>query len=268
MTRAFTKLGFLGCGQIGRALLAGWLDGGRVRADQVLVAAKRSAEATAQRFGVRAATAADVVRECDVVILAVKPAQALTALDGLAFRSEQLLISVVAGVTRDRLARAATPARVARTMPNTPCRIGRGVTCVLAGPDDDAGDVALVEHLFSAAGHVEALADESLFHVATALVGSGPAFVFVALEALADGAVLAGLPREAARRLAAQTVAGAAALACGPDAHPARLKDEVASPGGTTIHGLQALERRAFRAALLEAIDAAARRSRELMEKS
>lgn len=266
MTRTIGTLGFLGCGQMGRALLAGWLETGRVRRDQVRIAARRTGAVTAERFGVQAASAAEVVRHSDVVVLAVKPSQSKAAVDGLPFRADQLLVSVVAGLRRDRLARWVAPARVVRTMPNTPCRVGRGVTTVLAGPDDAAGDIALVRDLFSAVGHVELLADEALFHAATALAGSGPAYLFVAMEALADGAVAAGLPRDAARRLAAMTVAGAGALACAPDAHPARLKDEVASPAGTTIRALQVLERRAFRAALIDAVEAAAARSREMEE--
>jgi pyrroline-5-carboxylate reductase len=260
-------IGFLGCGQIGRALLAGWLESGRVPPDRVLVAARRSAAATAARFGVEAADPAEVVRRADVLVLAVKPAQAKAALAGLPFREGQTLISVVAGLTKARLAEYAAPARVVRTMPSTPCRVRQGVTVVLAR-DERPEDVALVEHLFAAVGHVELLADEDLFHVATALVGSGPAYLFVAMEALADGAVLAGLPRETARRLAAKMVAGAAALAGEPDAHPGALKDEVASPAGTTIHALQVLERRGFRSALVDAVEAAAARSRAMMEKS
>lgn len=257
-------LGFLGCGALGRALLSGWLKTGRASPDRVLVAARTSAAETSARLGVSAVAASVVAAEADVVVLAVKPSQVPDTLQGLSFRPGQLLISVVAGVSRARIAALAAPARVVRTMPNVACRVGQGATLVLGGAPDAAADVQRAVALFEALGHVEVLTDEKLFHAATALVGSGPAYLFLAIEALADGAVAAGLPRAQAQRLAAHTVLGAGRLAVEPGAHPAALKDAVASPGGTTIEALAVLERRGFRGALLDAVRAAAERSREL----
>lgn len=256
------KVGFLGCGQLGRALLAGWLESGRLRPEDVLVSARESAEATAATFGVRAATPVEVAALADTIVLAVKPAQAPRLLQSLRFQLGQVVISTVAGVSRVRL--PASPARLIRVMPNTACRARRGLTAVLATPDELPEDLATVERLFSAVGEVIQVPDEALFHGITALAASGPAFLFAAMEAMADGGVAAGLPRDLARRLVVHTFGGAAALAAVPGALPAALKDEVTSPAGTTIRGLQVLEARAFRGALIDAIAAAADRSREL----
>lgn len=255
-------LGFLGCGQMGRALLRGWLDAGLVAPANVLIAARESAQATAEAFGVRAASAIEVAGAADTLILAVKPAQAPRLLQGLHFQLGQLLISTIAGLSRQRL--HASPARLLRVMPNTACRIGRGLTAILATADEMPEDVERARLLFSAVGEVVTVADEHLFHGITAVSASGPAFLFAAMEAMADGGVAAGLPRDLARRLVVHTFGGAAALAGVPGAMPAALKDEVTSPAGTTIRGLQVLEARAFRGALIDAIAAAADRSREL----
>lgn len=255
-------LGIIGCGQLGSALLGGWLAAGVVAAPRVWVADPHSAADIAHRHGVHAATPAEVVAQADVILLAVKPHIVREALVGLPFRSDQVVISVAAGVTQAALVALCSPATVVRTMPNVACRVGAGATLVLGTSPPAA--VALARALFEAVGHVEVVDREALFHVGTALVGSGPAFLFVAMEALADGAVAAGMPRAQALRLAAQVVAGAGTLAASEGIHPAVLKDAVASPGGTTIQGLRALERGGYRAALLEAVLAATARSLEL----
>ncbi len=258
------RIGFLGCGKLGQALLAGWLDRGLMRPDEVLVAARQSGAQTAARLGVTASTREQVAASAELIVLAVKPTQVDAALADLTFTPEQLVISVAAGVSRRRLELAASPARVVRTMPNIACRVGQGATLVLSGPADRVEDVERVCTLFGAVGIAERVADERLFHAGTALVGSGPAFLFVAIEAMADGAVAAGMPRATALRLAAAAVRGAGAMAFETGEHPAALKDAVASPGGTTIAGLAVLERHALRAALIEAVGAATKRSEEL----
>lgn len=256
------SVGFIGCGNMGGALLAGWLEAGIIERAGVRVADAYTAEAQAAAHGVVAGTVAEVVAGCTVILLAVKPHQVEAAVAGVSFRPDQLVISVCAGVARERLLAAVAPARVVRVMPNVACRVGAGATLVHGGPSDPA-DVARTVALFGALGHAEVIADEPLFHVGTALVGSGPAFLFIALEALSDGAVAAGLPRAQALRLAAATMAGAARLAQG-GVHPATLKDAVASPGGTTIQGVRALESAGLRSALIEAIWAATARSQAL----
>lgn len=259
------KLGFLGCGQLGRALLRGWLESGLVAPADVLVSARESAAATAAELGVRAATPFEVVAEADTIVLATKPGQASRLLSGLHFQLGQLVISTLAGTPRLKL--PVSPARLVRVMPNTACRVGRGFTAILATPDELPEDVERVERLFQAVGTVATVPEEALFHGITALSASGPAFLFTVMEALADGGVAAGLPRDLARRLVVHTFEGATALAGVPGARPGPLRDEVTSPAGTTIRGLQVLESRAVRGALIDAVAAAADRSREL-EKS
>lgn len=259
------ELGFVGCGQLGQALLRGWLDSGRLDPNRVTVAARGTGAATAARFGVKVGTVEAVFERARVIILAVKPAQVDEALDAVRASSEQLVISVLAGVERSELDARLSPARVVRTMPNLGAQVGRAVTFVhTAGR---AEDVDLAVSLFSQVGHVERLRHEAQFHVATALAGSGPAYLFVAMEAMADGAVMAGLSRDVALRVAAHVVLGAGALAVETEQHPATLKDAVGSPGGTTMAALRALEQRGFRAALMEGILAATARSMEMQKR-
>ena len=254
-------LGFIGCGALGQALLGGWLEAGAVKADTVRVFDPGCGADVAARFGVQTAAAEAVLADCEVVVLAVKPHLIRVATESLTFRPEQIVISVCAGVQRATLVAALAPARVVRVMPNIAARLRASATLVHGA--GEAADVQRVAGLFDALGHAEVLDSEDLFHVGTALVGSGPAFLFVALEALADGAVAAGMPRAKALTLAAHTMAGAAALAQ-DGGHPATLKDAVASPGGTTIQGLRALEAGGMRSALIEAIWAATARSKAL----
>ena len=256
-------VGFLGGGAMGQALLDGWLRAGRLPPERVWVADPASGASLAARLGVTAGTPEQVASVADVLILAVKPKHVASLLEGLALRPTQLVVSIVAGLARARLLALCAPARVVRTMPNVSARVGRGVTLVHQSEDDALGADFAVE-LFGAVGHAEPLADEASFHAGTALSGSGPAYLFVAMQAMADGAVAAGLPRGVARRLAAFTVLGAGALAAEPDAHPEALKDAVASPGGTTIAALGVLEQRAFRGALFDAVRSAAERSKAM----
>lgn len=257
-------LGFLGCGKMGTALLEGLLRGGAVAPEAVYVCDPHTADGLADRLGVSATSAEDVVSSAQVVVLAVKPHLVDKALFGLRFAPDQVVVSVAAGVPRAHIERQVTPARVVRTMPNLGVAIGAGTILLHTAPDDPPELIAGVTRMLAVTGHVEPIIDEYLFHAGTALVGSGPAYAFVAIQAMADGAVAAGMPRAAARRLAAATVRGAGALASEPGAHPEVLKDAVASPGGTTIAALGILERQGFRGALFDAVRAAAERSKAL----
>ncbi len=262
-------VGFLGAGQMATALAAGWaraglLDLPRCRAaDPYPEARDRFTTAT----GVKAvATNAEVVAGCDVLVLAVKPQVMATVLAEARPHVAQrhLVVSIAAGVTLKTLSDGLGPApRLVRVMPNTPCLVGASASAYAAGPTATPDDVSLVGRLFAAVGKAFAL-PEHLLDAVTGLSGSGPAYIYVLIEALADGGVRVGLPRDVAQALAAQTVLGAARMVLETGQHPAALKDAVASPGGTTIAGLHALERAGFRAALMDAVEAATNKSLEL----
>jgi pyrroline-5-carboxylate reductase len=178
--------------------------------------------------------------------------------------TRHLVVSVAAGIPLAAIASGLGPGpRLVRVMPNTPCLIGQGASAYCLGPGATAADGELVGRLLSAVGRAYVV-PEKLLDAVTGLSGSGPAFVYVMIEALSDGGVRMGLPRDVATTLAAQTVRGAAEMVLASGEHPAVLKDRVASPGGTTIAGLQALESGAVRAALIAAVEAATRRSVEL----
>ena len=268
------RVGFVGGGAMAEALVAGLAAAGvaasRVRASDP-VAARR--DQLAKRFGIAVtASNADVVAASDLVVLAVKPALVAAVLDEIAAAdpaaaARPLWLSIAAGVPLSRLS-AALPAgaRVVRAMPNTPALVRSGATALAAGDSCSAEDRALARALCETVGSVWEAPSEALLDAVTGLSGSGPAYVFVFLEALSDAGVRVGLPREAASMLAIQTVLGSARLALETGRHPAQLKDQVTSPGGTTIAGLERLEAGGLRAAVYEAVAAATARSRQLGE--
>jgi len=207
-----------------------------------------------------------VVRDCDILILAVKPQSMPALLNEVRAEigSRHLLVSIAAGLSIAKLTEMLTGTpRLIRVMPNTPCLVGSSATGYAIGPAALPEDTAVVERLFNAVGTAFKLPESSLDAV-TGLSGSGPAFVYVMIEALSDGGVRMGLPRDVATALAAQTVLGSARMVLETGKHPAVLKDTVASPGGTTIAGLHALEQGGFRAAIIDAVQAATQRSIEL----
>ena len=218
------------------------------------------------RFGVLVGSSnREAVAWADVVVLAVKPQTLPDVLAEIgATLAHALVVSIAAGVTIKSIAdRMTGTARVIRGMPNTPAVIREGVTALAFGSTVPEADVQLARAMFEAVGRVVPV-EERLMDAVTGLSGSGPAYVFQAIEALADGGVKMGLPRQTAELLAAQTVLGAARLVLESGEHPAQLKDRVASPGGTTIAGLHRLEQGGFRATLMAAVEAATKRSQEL----
>ncbi len=261
-------LGFLGSGKMASALAKGVVASQAVAASDLLCtdifapAANALAEATGGRS---VATNAELVRSADTIVLCVKPADAVGALGSL--RDDlagKLVISIVAGLPIRTLQDAAGPkARIVRVMPNTPALIGEGAAAFALAASARDADAEVVEKIFGAVGFV-CLVKEELLDVVTGLSGSGPAFVYLMIEALADGGVLMGLPRDLSLQLAAQTVAGAARMVRQSGLHPAVLRDQVTSPGGTTVAGLEELEHGGARAAFLAAVRAATERSREL----
>jgi pyrroline-5-carboxylate reductase len=268
------KIGFLGGGNMAGALVRGLLHSHAVDPEQILasdVKAERLAELHG-KYGIRTTTDnEELARTSDVVVLAVKPQivdRVLTSVaagfaEGGHARSA-LLVSVAAGVPIEALeARLPPGARVVRSMPNTAAIALAGATAISLGTHATDADQEVARSLFEAVGRCVVL-DESLLDAVTGLSGSGPAYVMVMIEALADGGVKVGLGRDTALLLAAQTVYGAAKLQLETGEHPGRLKDMVTSPGGTAIAGLHTLEAGGLRRTLIDAVEAAATRSAEL----
>jgi pyrroline-5-carboxylate reductase len=262
-------LAVLGCGQMGGALARGWmgagvLDPARTRLyDTVTVAAQNLADQTGASVS---PTAADAVDGADILLVSVKPHLVRPVLEGVraALPSHCLVLSVAAGVRLADLQGAVHPTSpVIRVMPNTPALVGAGASAFCRGPHATDAYAATAETLFGAVGRAVEV-DEGQIDAVTGLSGSGPAYFYLIIEALADGAVRAGLPRAVARTLAAQTALGAAKMVLETGQHPAALKDAVTTPGGTTITGLAVLEQAGVRGALIEAVRAAAERAREM----
>lgn len=263
------KIGFIGSGNIADALARGFL---KVAAKEDIVVADAvpgKAEEFARRLGVKAASSnAEVLGAASLIVIAVKPSSCAGLLAEIgpvlgASGKKPLLVSVVAGWSIARLvAGLGGYDRLVRAMPNTPVACGQGMSALAPAPGASEADLAQVLSLFSTAGLAE-LVEERLFDAVTGLSGSGPAYGFAIIEALADGAVLEGMPRDKAYRFAAQTMLGAAAMVLA-GGHPGTLKDMVASPGGTTIEGLRTLEAKGLRSALIEAVSAASRKSAAL----
>ena len=263
------RIGFLGAGKMATALARGWLRAGLVTRENVL--ASDPLLAARDEFQKETSTNAvidnaDVVAGSDVLVLAVKPQSMPELLKEIRsfVTKRHLTISIAAGITLHQLAEGlGAERRLIRVMPNTPCLIGASAAGFSAGAHASADDVHLVHRLLNAVG-LACQVPETLLDAVTGLSGSGPAFVYVIIEALSDGGVRMGLPRDVATALAAQTVAGAARMVLETGTHPGQLKDHVTSPGGTTIAGLHALEQGGLRAALINAVQAATLRSTEL----
>ena len=268
------QIGFIGCGAMARALCKGLISAGvpiaNLRGADLDAAQRASFE---DELGVR--TTSDntqLVADSEIVVLCVKPgvvAGVLGDLSADAIPAQKLWISIAAGVRIASLEATLGPgSRIVRVMPNTPALVGEGASVSCANSQATAEDRAAVEALFGAVGTIWEAPAEQMLDAVTGLSGSGPAYVFLFLEALGDAGVRQGLPRDVAYKLAFQTVLGAARLAIESGRHPAELKDQVTSPGGTTIAGLAALDEGGFREVLARAVAAATRRSVELGEDS
>ena len=262
------KIGFVGSGKMATALVSGAADSGVFARENILVSdtVPGVAGKLADTAKVKAvASNAELVAQADVLVLCVKPNDALEALRSLGGTAgNKLIISIVAGLPLAALqAAAGTSARMVRVMPNTPSLVHRGAAAYAPGPNVSVADMEITEKLFGAVGVIVRVKEE-LLDVVTGLSGSGPAYVYLMIEALSDAGVLMGLPRDLSLKLAAQTVAGAAQMVVETGRHPAVLREEVTSPGGTTIAGLEALEAGAVRSAFLSAVRAATERSRQL----
>jgi pyrroline-5-carboxylate reductase len=262
-------IGFIGAGQMARALARGFTAAGLVPGERIVafdpIADALGSFAAEVRGAVRAKSNGEVIERSQVAFLAVKPQSLPSVMGELAGKisADKLVVSIAAGVTLAKLGDGLKTQRIVRVMPNTPALVGQGASAYALGAGATKEDGELTKQLLGAIGKAFPV-DEKLLDAVTGLSGSGPAFVYVMIEALSDGGVRMGLPREIASALAAQTVLGSAQMVLTTGEHPAALKDKVASPGGTTIAGLAALESHGLRAALIAAVEAATRRSQEL----
>ncbi|MEW5761669.1 MAG: pyrroline-5-carboxylate reductase [Bacillota bacterium] len=262
-------IGIIGAGAMGEALATGIVNAGLVPARSLYLADVRKERLDYLHARLNITPVADnreLAGVSRVVILAVKPPVVARVLEEIApaLTAGHTLISIAAGITLSFIEQRVPPGvPVVRVMPNTPCLIGAGASAFALGKHAGAEDARRTREIFEAVG-IAVEVPEAQLDIVTGLSGSGPAYVYLVIEALADGAVRLGLPREVAVRLAAQTLSGAARMVLTVGEHPARLRDAVTTPGGTTAAGLFALEEAAVRAAFARAVEQAARRATEL----
>lgn len=261
------KLGFIGAGKLAESIAKGVVKSGVLPPSSIRTAhSGLSRKSAFQSFGVKVLDHNhQVIEDSDVVVFSVKPQIVKDVVLQLRplLSEKQLLVSVGAGVKLKDLQEWAGHGRFIRVMPNTPAAVGQAASVMCLGGSAREEDGERIAKLFGAIGKVWR-ADEKYFDAITGLSGSGPAYIYLTIEALADGGVAAGLPRELAFGLATQTVFGAAAMVTNSGKHPGQLKDDVASPGGTTIAGIHELEKGGYRGTLMNAVVAATQRGREL----
>lgn len=262
-------IGFIGAGNMAEALIRGLVKGNHIAPGSILASGPRRERLEELRHKYAIETLTDnqaVARRCNIVVLSVKPQIMDKVLReiGDQLQAGTLVISIAAGVDTATIEEAvADGVRVVRAMPNTPALVGAGATAVSAGKYASEADMATARAMFDAVGITVELEEVHLDAV-TGLSGSGPAYVFLILEALSDAGVKVGLARRNAQKLAAQTVMGSAKMLLETDEHPGKLKDMVTSPGGTAIAGLHTLEEGGLRTTLINAVETATKRSREL----
>ena len=263
------KIGFIGGGKMGEALINGILRAGLSSSDKIMVSDvdKKRLQILEKEAGIK--TTQDnkkITSDSDIIILAVKPNMMGSVLDELnsEITSKHLIISIAAGIPLSFIESSLNKGcRAIRVMPNTPCLVGETAAGYALGKKATRNDGKLVGQLIDAVGK-SFLLDEKYLDAVTGLSGSGPAFIYVVIEALADGGIKMGLPRDVAITLAAQTAFGAAKMVLESGTHIGQLRDSVASPGGTTIEGLHALEKGGIRNALIDAVETATKKSKSL----
>eukprot|EP00240_Pyramimonas_obovata_P016108 CAMPEP_0118935466 /NCGR_PEP_ID=MMETSP1169-20130426/15659_1 /TAXON_ID=36882 /ORGANISM="Pyramimonas obovata, Strain CCMP722" /LENGTH=271 /DNA_ID=CAMNT_0006878509 /DNA_START=160 /DNA_END=975 /DNA_ORIENTATION=+ len=268
MSQVDKRIGFFGAGQMCEALAKGFISAGVAKPD-LMTATDISEERrnVLSGMGIKTTTSnTEVAQNCDVLFIAVKPNVVGAVLQEVTpfLSPKTLIVSIAAGITLKSLQDGAGGhGRVIRVMPNVATLVGAAAAGMSMGPGCDAEDENTVKQLFDSVGLIHKV-DEKLLDAVTGLSGSGPAYIFLMIEGLADGGVRAGLPRDVATSLAAQTVFGASKMVLDTEKHPGVLKDTVCSPGGTTIAGVHSLEKNGVRAAMMDAVVAAAGRATEL----
>lgn len=268
------KVGFIGCGNMGSAMVGGILKNGLATKGDIIVSCKSEAskERIKKELGVTVTTdSKEVAAKADVIFLAIKPYQfddVLPQINGIVME-DQIVISVAAGKTIGMIETAlmsidvAGKLKVVRAMPNTPALVGEAMTAITPNANLNEEDIAKVKALFESFGQVEVV-PESMMNAVIGVSGSSPAFIYMLIEAMADAAVVEGMPRAQAYKFAAQSVLGSAKMVLETGMHPGALKDAVCSPGGTTIAGVEALEQCGFRGSVMEGIRATVAKAEEM----
>ncbi|WP_302463558.1 pyrroline-5-carboxylate reductase [Hafnia paralvei] len=263
------KIGFIGCGNMGKAILGGLVASKLVPAENITVynRSAKSVEAISQEFGSRGANSADeVAKEADVLIVGVKPNMMAKILGEIrdALKPNAIIVSIAAGVTLETLEFGLKDGqKVVRVMPNTPALVNAGMSSITPNKQVSEDESALIVEIFSSFGRAE-IVPEYLIHSVVGVSGSAPAYVFMFIEAMADAAVLGGMPRAQAYQFAAQAVMGSAKMVLETGKHPGELKDMVCSPGGTTIEAVKVLEQKGLRAAVMDAMQSCMAKSEEM----
>ncbi|MEG6585968.1 pyrroline-5-carboxylate reductase [Dendrosporobacter sp. 1207_IL3150] len=262
------KIGFIGGGAIAEAIIGGIIKSGLLSAQQIYVTDIVSGRLDYLNKTYSVLTVRDydsLINEVDILFLTVKPQVINAVIDQLSGRisSKIIIVSVVAGLTLQKIQESFSKNAIIRVMPNTPVAVGAGISAIALGKFATDYDSEIVSKIFSSVGNVVTVAEEMMDGV-TGLSGSGPGYAFVIIDALADAGVRVGLPRQTALVLAAQTLLGAAKMVLETGEHPAKLRDMVTSPGGTTITGIHVLEQKGLRNALIDAVVAATNRSQEM----
>ncbi len=264
-----TRLAFIGAGNMAEALIRGLIQTGACQAEQIVAVDVRAdrRETLRERYDIAVGgDPAAAAAEANILVLATKPQSFPTMLPQIrgAYAQNTLVISIAAGVPLAALEeRLGSETRLVRAMPNTPALIGSGATAIAAGSQAQPQDLELASTIFSSVGLCVTVVESALDAV-TGLSGSGPAYVFLIIEALSDAGVKVGLHRSIAQSLAAQTVMGSAKMLIETGSHPGQLKDQVTSPGGTAIAGLHTLEQGSLRTTLINAVEAATERAKQL----
>ncbi|MDP2778394.1 MAG: pyrroline-5-carboxylate reductase [Anaerolineales bacterium] len=262
------KIAFIGPGVMAEAMIAGLLRQKLADPKNIIASGPREerGEELHKKYGVKATTDnSSAIHEADVVVLSVKPQRLSEVMKGIkGIRSDALVISIIAGASIKKMSTGLKHKSIVRSMPNTPGQIGEGITVWAASKDVNDEQQKIARSILSAMGEEVFVEDESYLDMATALSGSGPAYVFLFTEALIDAGVHMGFPRRIAERLVLQTIKGSASFYEGASRHPATLRNQVTSPGGTSAEALYYLEKAGFRTAISRAVWAAYQRSLEL----
>ncbi|NLK94960.1 MAG: pyrroline-5-carboxylate reductase [Clostridiales bacterium] len=263
------KIGFIGCGNMGSAMVGGLINSGFKSADEIIVSTRteESANKISSKFNVKVTTDnKEVAREADILILAVKPNMYKKVLDEIRedINNKKLMITIAAGISIENMEYwLGEGFKIVRTMPNTPALVGEAMSAVCANSNVSEEELNYVFEIYNSFGKSVELPEKD-FHAFTALCGSSPAYIFMIIEAMADGAVKLGIPRSKAYFMAAQSLIGSAKMVLETGKHPGELKDMVCSPAGTTIDAVAVLENKGLRSSIIEAMDKCAEKSKSM----